>query len=268
MGIGLAKSGRDLRSGAYFGTITVVVWLLFFCVSNAGADKAAAELCLFYSLAAGLTTCILLREAGYFNSLRLRPRKSDLLLVLIAAPLGAFLQELLFTIFFSAEFNPRLDPMIWSPAVALLVFACDYFGSRSLLLNSGKRKIVLNLLPHQHARLLADFASLGLEQSFEFLSQNDLRKCLLSRREREIALIVISRDAVSTFDAEGILVRAHLAGIPVMDYRSVTAELTGRVRLTDADQWSYILEATRQTPLLRAFSDSKRLWNRWPRYCC
>jgi len=255
MEIRLGRLTRDLRSGVYFSAATIAAWLLFF--HGAGACRpAAAELRFLFSLAAGFTAYVILRELGYFHSLRLQPRKRDVLLVLLAVPAAALLPRWIFAVLFGVHLCSGENLVLWSPLLALVVFGSEYFGARSMLEND-KRKIVLDLLPVERARLLADFRSLGLEQSVEFLSRNDLRKLLLGAREREISLVIISRAAVGDFDADGTLVRAHLAGVPVMDYRSVSADLTGRIGLSDADQWSYILEATRQTPLLRTFARIK-----------
>ena len=252
-----AKLSRDLRSGLYFSAATIAAWLLFFQGAG-GCGRASSELRFLFSLAASGTAYVMLRELGYFHSRRLRPRKSDVFLVLAAIPLAAVLQNRLFGWLFEVQLCSDQHLVVWSPLLALLVFGSEYCSARGGF-DGRQRKIVIDLLPIERVRLLADFAALDLDRNVEFLSRNDLRKYLLSGREREIALIVISRAAVGGFDADGTLVRAHLAGIPVMDCRSVSADLTGRVSLSDSDQWSYILEATRQTQLLRAFYRLKTL---------
>lgn len=254
----LSSVKRNLRSSTHYFGATALVWFVFLH-STACAKSLSNEFILLFALLIAGLSLLMLRELGYFKTLRLHPRKSDVLFVLCVVPLSAVCAHALFGLLFGLEGSTAQEMLIWAPPLACFIFAAEYISSGVLLENERRKKVVLDLMPLELENLLEDFTAWGLDSYIEFLSRNDLRKYLLEAREKEISLIIISRDAVSSFEADGILVRAHLAGIPVVDHQTVSSDLTGRIRLKDADQWSYILDATRQTPLLRGFSQAKIL---------
>ncbi|HUP56840.1 MAG TPA: sugar transferase, partial [Bdellovibrionota bacterium] len=75
----------------------------------------------------------------------------------------------------------------------------------------------------------------------------------------EIDQIIISRGAVRELNHGAYLIRAHLAGIPIVDRRALLAEMSGRIRLTDQDSWSFLSTATQQTPVFRLYAQAKVL---------
>ena len=252
----LSRVTRNIRSGLYFFGAAALVWFVFLSLTDT-RPYLQIEVKIFGAFVAGGASFWLLRELGYFSTLRLYPRKSDLLLVmLVTPPVGLLLRTFLQGALQAPLVSARAF-LLWSPLLALIIFALEYFAAGAFLGSFRRRKVVLDLLPGERENMLADFASLGINESLQFLSRNDLRKHLLSARQQEISLIIISRKAVYNFDADAILLRAHLAGIPILDHHTISADLTGRIRLNDPDQWTYILDATRQTPLLRAFSQFK-----------
>jgi lipopolysaccharide/colanic/teichoic acid biosynthesis glycosyltransferase len=113
-------------------------------------------------------------------------------------------------------------------------------------------------LPFEAQILLSDFQAHGLNDCVELLTRRDLQVRMRAGK-KDIDLIIISRRATQQFKGNPWLLRAHLAGIPIMDYRTVTASLSGRCRLTDADLWSYVLAARPQTHFLRLYTEAKRL---------
>jgi lipopolysaccharide/colanic/teichoic acid biosynthesis glycosyltransferase len=244
------------RSEIQFLQLVLVTWLGFFMVVESHNSGGLGSYLLF-AVGASLISFFILKVFGYFDPLRLFPRKSDLLSVVVAVPVAALLIDELFRLLFGASLCPFRTTLFWTPLLALFVFGSHYFLSRYMLKRGRKYKIVLELLTEQSDALIESFAARGMAEHLEFLSVHDLRKHLLEGRTQELSLIIISRQAVSQLDADGLLIRAHLAGIPIVDVCKVASALADRILLIDTDLWSYVMEATPQTLLLRAFSGSK-----------
>lgn len=244
------------RSEIQFLQLVVVTWLGFFLVVEHQNNQALGAY-LFFALCASLLSYFILKVFGYFNPLRLYPRKSDLLSVVVAVPAAALLVDELCRLVLGSSLCPIKTTLFWTPILAMFVFGSHYFLSRYLLNRGKKYKIVLDLLSEQSDDLIESFAARGMAEHLEFLSVEDLRAHLLDGRTQELSLIIISRQAVSQLDADGLLVRAHLAGIPIVDVCKLSSVLADRILLVDTNLWSYVMEATPQTLLLRAFSGSK-----------
>jgi len=212
---------------------------------------------LLFAATAGSISFLVLKLAGYFDTLRLLPRRSDILLLLAAIPLGGVLTNTVGSFAFGAGMASTSTILLLSPVLALSIFGAHYYMNYLLMKRGKKRKIVLDLSAEEKEAIIADFAALEMDVSSEFLTAIDLKEHLLRATEKEIDVIIISRNAVSKFDAEGMLLRAHLAGIPILDYPTISTGLTGRIRLTSTDLTTYLLNATPQTPLLRTFLQIK-----------
>jgi len=244
------------RSEIQFLQLVVVIWLGFFLVVERSHNGGLGSYALF-AIVASIISFFILKVFGYFDPLRLYPRKSDLLSVVVAVPVAALIVDQLLMLIWGASLCSLKTTIVWTPGLALFVFGSHYYLSRFLLKRGRKYKIVLDLLDNQSQALIKSFAARGMADHLEFLTIQDLRKHLLEGRTQELSLIIISRQAVGQLDADGLLIRAHLAGIPIVDVSKVASVLADRILLVDTDLWSYVMEATPQTLLLRAFSGSK-----------
>lgn len=237
-----------------FVVLTTITWVLFFTFVECYSTLLNA---IIFAVGAGLLSFGTLRLLGYFDAHRLLPRKSDPFLVLFAIPLGGVIQLKLLRILFDVSICSTQTVLLWTPLLALVIFGGHYFVTVSMLRAGRKKKVVLDVLPLERGPVLEVFESLKMDRYLEFLTRQDLKEHLLRSAAKEIDLIIISRSAVSRFDAETILIRAHLAGIPIADHRHVVTDLSGRISLAETDLWSYLMGATPQTSLLRAFSQLK-----------
>jgi lipopolysaccharide/colanic/teichoic acid biosynthesis glycosyltransferase len=252
----LLPDKRYLSSDVSFLLLTGLTWFSFFVLTE-GSTHYTPEIFVLFTIGSGFFSFLTLKILGYFDPLRLVPRKSDLFLVMFAIPLGGFIQHEIFRYVFRLPVWPVLNILLYTPILALIIFGVHFVFARLQLKRGKKKKIVLELLPEEHATLLRDFESYGIAHCIEFLTIRDLKKHLLEAKASEIDLIVISRDTAKQFDIDATLLRAHLAGIPVVDHRTVMMDLTGRICLTDTDLWTYVMSATPQTALLRTFSHLK-----------
>lgn len=249
---------RALRANHFVFLLFCIAWIGFL-LGVEPPPSASLEIQIVYVTGISLFSYGFLAYFGYFDLLKVVPRKSDLLLVLAATACAGVVQHTLTDIFFGAQISKLRVVFLWSPFIALFTFAAHYL-SCVLLLRSGKRrKIVLDLLPEERQAIINEVVAHDRHQYIEFLTPQDLKTYLLRAAQNDIALIVISRGSASKFEEEGMLLRAHLAGIPVVDYRDVITSLSGRIRLAHTDLWTYLHGATPQTATIRAFWQLKNI---------
>ena len=248
------------RSNTAFYWLAVTTWFLFFLtVELETYAKLGFFGSLFFALGASFISYCILQLIGYFDALRIVPRKSDLLLVLFALPVGGIIQCALFR-FVSGDPNlcGYTAVVYGAPIFTLFVFGGHYAFTWLLLFKGRRRKIVLDILPFEKNVLLTEFKARGLTECISFLSRRDL-EARIRAGKNDIDLVIISRRTVKDFKSNPWLLRAHLVGVPIMDYRSVASGLSGRCRLIDADLWSYVLNARPQTHFLRMYTFMKRV---------
>lgn len=222
------------------------------------APDGAGEL---YSVGAPLCTFLVLKSLGYFSSLRLVPRKSDVVLVLSAFPGAGLVMHAASLMLYRKPAYPLSDMLLILVPISIVVFACHYLVNWMLVKAGRRLKVVLDVLPAERASLIQDFNDAGdeVEGRIVYLTKNDLREAFLKGAEHEIDLVIISQGSASKFEIDGLVIRAHLAGIPVVDAQRISMALAGRIRLSDVGAWSFMLGAIPQTPLLRAFTTFKTL---------
>ncbi len=235
-----------------------VLWAVFLYVCLPDSYGQLSLVVLFAALSS-CWTYLLLQYLGYFQVLRPKPRKSDLFLVFLAVPLVVLAVSTI-TLFSSPTVSfPLFDILLFTPILALCIFFTDYLMALYFLRAHIRRKVVVDLLPLESIAFIKRLGQMGCAAHLEFLNRSQLEEYVKMEREREIDLIIISRAAAEKFDADGVMIRAHLAGISIQDHRQATVELFGRVRLEEADLWSYILNARAQTLSLRLYAAIKVL---------
>lgn len=251
-----SKFARNFRTDIHFFGLTTLTWL---CFDFSMHTNNALWFSFCFALGASIFAVFILKLLGYFSSIRVLPRQSDLLLVLFAMPLGGCMQYSLTDTFFGFTGVSVYTILFWSPIYALVIFGGHYLLSWVMLKNKRRRKIVLDMLPSEKKFIIEDFTDMKMAKYIEFLNTSDLKEHFLRGSENEIDLIIISRAAVHRFDEDSILIRAHTCGIPILDRRQVTNQLTGRICLRDSDLWSYVLTATHQSAPLRLYSRFKTI---------
>ena len=246
-----------VRNDAAFFWLASITWLLFFVIDSHPVATIGVLGCVGFSLVASGISFTFLRLLGYFDALRLVPRKSDELLVLIALPAGGIVTSAVFR-FISR--NPDLigyqSVVLGAPVLTLVLFGSHYSLSKATMRKGRKRKVVMDLLPFEKQILLKEFKERDYLDTIEILSRRDLQVHVRAGKT-DIDLIIISRRTVQDFKDNPFLLRAHLAGVPILDYRSAAASLSGRCRLSDADLWFYLLGAKEQTHFLRLYTQAK-----------
>lgn len=249
---------RSFTCGLNFMALTFFGWVCLL-VPIGATGRATFGWQLFFVAGASALAWLMLRPASFPDSLRTLPRKSDLLMVGLAIPAAGIAQWYLMRGVFGIEIASLQCIAAWSPFMALSVFLYYYLLSSSSSDFGMARRIVLDLHPTERAALLGDFAACDLDQHVRFLSRADLGEHLLKGCAHELDLIISSKPVSGQFQEDSVLIRAHLAGIPILDYREVAAKLSGRIRLSHLDVWSFIVGTSSYTPLLKAFIALKAL---------
>lgn len=247
---------KNSRIPKWFVAILTILW--FAMIPLMSCAPQIEPLPHILAGAAGvLLTLIFLRVGNYFHLLRPIPRQSDLFVMIAAVGMAAVLTSAIDVWTYGASACRLMAPIAWSPVLAIVAFITHYSVSRFVAPCLSKMRIVLDLDPAERNLVIAELEALALSDRFVFLSRGGLTQYLLRGAHSEIDLIVISRQNPKFFEADSTLLRAHLLGIPICERRQVTTALTGRIRLSDTDFESYLLEAVPQTPTLRAFWRTK-----------
>jgi lipopolysaccharide/colanic/teichoic acid biosynthesis glycosyltransferase len=248
---------RDgLRNDVHVLLLSALAWLALSVCEPTGHPEW--KVVCFFSLGSALLSFFSLKLIGYCNPLRLLPRKSDVFLAICAYPLAGVAQYMVTIVALESVAINLWHMIVLTPLLAAAVFGAHYAINWRLIQKGRRLRIVLDLLPAERAHLVEEFAAFGeARHSLEFLSKSELREYFLQARENEIDLIVISRGASNEFERDGTIIRAHLAGIPIADYAKIITTLSGRIRLSEIDAWSYVLGAVPQTAFIRAFANFK-----------
>lgn len=206
-----------------------------------------------------LLSFTMLKACEYFAVLRPLPRPSDILTAIVTAPIAAVSVVILIRVATWMTVCPIKVVAPIALAIGALTFALHYAISQ-ILFRSGKRvKVVLYLNPAERELVSDVLASLDLPKYLEILDAHTLKEYFIRGAESEIDLIVISKEAASAFERESLLIRCHLAGIPIVDHMSLVSTLPGRIHLDVSEPWSYLLSATPQTFLMRLFWNAKTI---------
>lgn len=138
----------------------------------------------------------------------------------------------------------------------LAVIAALGYGVFTVLLlrYEKKKKIVFDCSDEKTTTLKQNLSNLNLDSGIEYLSHSDLNDYCERDSLSEIDLIVMCRDNVKHFDNDNILLRAHLAGVEIMDAKEMTAMIAGHITLKETDLTGFLLGATQKTLSMRVLS--------------
>ncbi len=211
---------------------------------------------LAFVLAATFLTVVCLRVMGCLDRMSFCPSLFDMLALQLSTLLAGLVayETLSILAAFSMCGSAGCDlttVLLAAVYTATFTFLVDYVFSSALVRAGVRKRIVLDLLPHEHEALQDDFRESGLGGQLECLSREDLARELQAPSGVDIDMVVISKQAAHDFDRDAALIRAHLAGIRICDFCTISSSLTGKVKLPLTDQWAFLQQATKQTLLIR-----------------
>lgn len=244
-----------------FFILASMSWMLAISLTIDSSDFSAEKLISLipFIAVAIFSAFLMLRISGYFDVIRLFPRRSDVILLAVSISLGGIFACLINS-FLMKKFNTELlNASISLPPLSLVVFGLHHIFVALKIKSQGVQKIVIDLTPQERALVIQDLAGWGFLNRLEILSREDLKQELVGHNPRSISLVIISPRTAQCFEDDETILEAHLAGISIVDYRRVCARLSGRIRLTHTNVWDYVLSATPQTVLIRLYSSVKNL---------
>lgn len=248
---------RDLLCDLHFIALVSTIWLALISTAS-GYFTEVSYLEISFSVLAAITALLIFRALESVDTFRALPKPSDIVLMTAAFVLGALLADLSLHFTFHKPALLFADLLlVKSVPLALALFASHYFYSTVSLSFERKKKVVLHMEPRQNTSLMQDLACLKVANYVEFLGQSDLEAHLRRGAISEIDLIIISREAAKAFEPEATLLRAHLAGIPILDAGEIRNKIIGRVRLNETDLSTYLLGATHKTLVRRTLLKAK-----------
>ena len=242
----------------HFLLISLLTWLSFLMFAQP-TPNGTRMIQFMFALGTSAVTLVLLRIFGYFNPFRSIPRKSDLFIVAMALPVAVVATHLMIEFFLDIKILPISLLLLVSPFFSTVIFYAHVAACAVGVKLGKKRLVVLDVSVREKALLLNDFKEMGMDKYLTVLTKQDLKEHLLRADHSSIDLIIISKTAVTQFEEDAVLLRAHLCGIPIVDFRTIITSLTGRINLADSDLWSYVLGATPQTTVLRFFTALKSI---------
>lgn len=202
------------------------------------------------ALGTGLVATYILSSIGFFNSLRVSPRRSDFLLILFAMALAFIPMGFVHATFFHYSSAVLVRQILSLPMVATLIFAAYVVVTRKVS-SIHKRRIVLRLSAEETAHFMDMMEETGYSREAEVLSSSQVLEEFASGQKPNVDLIVFSRAGSKDMEEDRFLFRAHVLGLPIIDRRVALAAMTGRIDVDTIDVWSFFSSATRQTPWIR-----------------
>ncbi len=198
----------------------------------------------------GLAASSILRSIGYFDLLRIVPRKSDFLLLLFALSVGGATVALVHSMVFSHSPSALFRLTLSLPLVASLYFDA-YTELTRWISRVRKRRVILHLRPDEADEFVQSLVKADLSKEVRIFYPSQVMSDFSAGKKSNMDVIIFSQAAARDMQSDWFLLRAHLAGIPIIDRRSSMASLTRRVSLKDIDVWSYISSAKPQTTWIR-----------------
>ena len=126
----------------------------------------------------------------------------------------------------------------------------------SHLIGLQRFRTLLLLEPHEKVLFESEAKQIGLNHFLEWESNAE---CQIYAKSSEILpfseidLVIVSQQGLKDFGSHQNLIWAHLAGTPVVDFRTLIQDAQDHIQLEETGIWSYLSGATRQTPLLQGY---------------
>jgi lipopolysaccharide/colanic/teichoic acid biosynthesis glycosyltransferase len=239
-------------------TMTLLSWYLFAEVISLDAGMKPLYAWEFIILSS-VYSLLVLNLMGFITYNEITSRKIGLLLFPASIVLGGIFARI--SIYNIADYAPykSKEILILATVLSSLVFMFFFALSQVKSKVSSKKKVVLDVPRSEANKIKALFRDHGMDSFMEYFTRDEFERFSSESDLNEVDLIVISRKSVNRFQKDGLLIRAHLCGIPIMDKKRVMDSLSGRINLNDSDLWSYVLFAKPQTASMRFYDFTKSI---------
>lgn len=232
-----------------WAAFTVYFWLLWAYVPRSNGIILISTEFVIASIA-GIIANYILQSIGYYDPFRIVPRKSDYLLLLFSVGIAGVTSSLIHTKLLGYTDSGIVRITLSLPWVSVAFFFIYRYLTLKLT-RVRRRRVALHLTMEETAEFTRMIKESHLSREIEIVpSQQAIREFSLSRTPG-VDLIVFSRAASRDMKTDQFLLRAHLAGIPIVDRRSSLASMSKKINIDDIDIWSFISSAQPQTAWIR-----------------
>jgi lipopolysaccharide/colanic/teichoic acid biosynthesis glycosyltransferase len=239
--------------------VPFVVLTTWWCVFSVLPWHEPYTNCALFSIVATTLHTLLYHSLIRDWRLRVLPRFVDSLTFVGLAPVAAIAGELCVRLFGEETITTLSIIGILSMGVALLAFILFYSGALVCLTLGFKRKIILDINPAEELALRQALSNRGIINQVELLQTSTLRESILAKKTSSIDLVVTSDNTALGMGSEGILIRAHLAGVPIYEVQEITNRLWGKVAVQGINHVHFLVNAQDQNILRRVYQLLKSL---------
>lgn len=253
----LSGVSKFTRSGVVVPCVQTLAWTI--ALYLAGWNESLLILSIFAALTTGLHTTVFHSLINDWH-LRALPRYADILAYTCICTIASIVAELVIRLFG----NHSIAPLQQIATVGFMVGTTGYwlyYLTSFLALKAGlKRIVVFDVGADEEEEVKQALASRGILNQITPLPVNELRALILAKKVSLVDAIITSTNHSIGIDNEGLLIRAHLAGVPVHDVEGLINRLWGRVRINDINHIHFLVNATEQNLALRAYRGFKSIF--------
>lgn len=234
-----------------------LVWTV--ALSLSGWNESILVLMCFGALTTVLHTSIFHSLINDWH-LRAIPRYADVLAYTCVCTLSSIASELIIRLFGNHSIAPLQQIATVSVLAGMFGYLLYYLFSLCAYKAGFKRNVVFDVGAVEEAEIKKALACRVILDQINPLPINELRSLILAKRVSLVDAIITSTTHSIGIDNEGLLIRAHLAGVPVHDVEGLINRLWGRVRINDINHVHFLVNATDQTLALRAYRGFKAIF--------
>ncbi len=244
------------RSVVVVPCVQITVWTvaLIFAVWN----EPPLMLAIFAVMATALHTIIFHSLITDWH-LRALPRYADIMAYSCVCAITALSGELAIRLFGNHSIAPLQQIANVGVVVGVIGYFLYYLISFCAFKAGFKRLVVLDVGAEDETNLKLALASRGILNQITLLRIHDLRELILAKQVSLVDAVVTSVGHSIGIDNEGLLIRAHLAGVPVHPLEGLINRLWGRFRINDINHVHFLVNATDQNLALRTYRTGKSI---------
>ena len=231
--------------------LTMILWIvLSIWLESANYSLTALE--LTFLVGVGAAPLLIYKSFEDIDTLPVLTKQRDVFSMTMAFLIATIASDLFLRLNLQNASEDFSTPaMITSIGLGLVIITGYGLSAFLLWRYERKKKVVLDCTDDQATKLMKDLRILQADDRIQYLTRANLEERLAHNTLNEIDLIVISREGARSFHSDLVLLRAHLAGVPIIDAQEITNKITGHISLNQTELSSYLLGATQKTLLCR-----------------
>jgi len=253
----VSSISRLSRSVVVVPCVQFAVWIIASMLIN--WDGSVLVLGSFAIIATALHTVVFHALISDWH-LRAIPRYVDVMAYTFVSAISSLSAELIIRLFDNYSIASLQQITTVGILTGLIGYFLYYYVSWCAYKIWGlKRLVILDVGPDEEIDLKRALANKGILNQITLLPIHNLRQLILANQVALLDAVVTSTNHSIGIENEGLLIRAHLAGVPVHDVDGLINRLWGRVRINDINHVHFLVNATNQNLALRIYRVVKNL---------